>query len=371
MAGAFGSIKHIHEDYSLTFGDVKKLISDIGSNSLDVYEKFDGQNLMITFKDNMVKCARNKKSLIDPMSVYELGAFYQDKEFLQKSFTDALIEMESHFEFFTVDELNTFFRNGQVYLNTEIINPVTRNIIDYGDDFKVIITGAISTDGNGNQLSHLTLDTLQWLFVDSGFRIEPYNKLEYAVNVDSYVTELNNFMYDENVNDSNKISDYIGIKLGDIINGFQLTTQQKSQLKNRWIKNDKSLKLNHINYGLSFHDIKIFETFKLESTINAIAERYKSIIRNLGFDLLKSIADKHDRMQNINAVIDLYISSLESAAKLNKDSVNIHIQSIKQLGLGNVVNMEGIVFTFNDKLYKFVGLFQPINQICGIVRYSK
>lgn len=371
MAGAFGTIEHIHEDYKLTFGDIKQLLNDFDKSKIDVYEKYDGQNLMVTFKDNLVKCARNKSSLVKPMSVFELEVFFKDKEFIQKSFTEAMLEIESHLEHFEISQLNEFFKDGQVFLNLEIINPVTRNVIDYGDEFNVIVTGAVVTDGLGNKISHLELDTLDWLFIDTNSKISKFTKLNYTINVTDDISAINNLMELYNLNDSNSMHDVITVHLNDVISTIKLTDIQRKNLQNRWINNDKHLKLSHTNYGMSFSDIKIYEVFNYDIEIYELTKDYRNIIQRFGNKLLKAIALTNDRMTDITPVIDLYVSCLEQAERVNAININKHLTAINQIGLDNIVNCEGIVFNFKNKLYKFVGIFQHVNQICGIVRYGK
>jgi hypothetical protein len=40
-------------------------------------------------------------------------------------------------------------------------------------------------------------------------------------------------------------------------------------------------------------------------------------------------------------------------------------------GLENIVPSEGVTFVYNGKLYKYTGLFAPINQIKGMLTFSK
>jgi len=46
------------------------------------------------------------------------------------------------------------------------------------------------------------------------------------------------------------------------------------------------------------------------------------------------------------------------------------LQRLKDIGgMNTIVPTEGIVFTYNGKLYKLTGAFAPINQILGYLKF--
>ena len=62
--GAYGHLNHPFDDKNLTFSDLKQLIINTLQGKLDsegaVTEKTDGQNIMISWKNNKLIAARNK-----------------------------------------------------------------------------------------------------------------------------------------------------------------------------------------------------------------------------------------------------------------------------------------------------------------------
>lgn len=374
MAGAFGSIKHLHDIKNFTFGELKSLLRQFEDGKQIIYEKFDGQNLMITIKNGEVRAARNKPSLKDPYSLIQLNQLFSDsKQHIQQSFSEAMLCLED----FLFQKNLDFFNNGKVFLNLEIINPIARNLIDYGPDKRIIITGAVMTDGEGNIISNLDVnsvdifDTAAYNF--EGWVVELYKKIEYNINdeIDQSIAEINHFMEINGFNDSNKISDYLDNCIYKLIDNFTLTHSQKNNLKQRWVHGDKSIKMSHVNYGLSSSEISMYEKTSLPLELILLENEYVKIIQNFGNSLLQSIAESDERMNNVKPIIDLYQQSLLHVQK-NEFNVDKHLIFIKNMGgIGKLTNIEGIVFNYQDKLYKIVGLFQPINQICGYYRYRK
>lgn len=376
MGGAFGRIKHLHEDLELTFSELKSIISQFKNGNQTIYEKFDGQNLLVTVKDGIIKVARNKGSLMNPYSLIQLQALFSEhKEHVKASFSDAMLALENFLETQNQD----FFQNGKVFLNCEIINPLTRNQIDYGDDKLIIITGAVMTDGLGNIISNLSVDSIDWLFNDLDsiisldWKISKYTQLEYNVNdlVDSTIQEINQFMEINELNDSNTINSFLEKVIFKVIDKFRLTNSQKNSLKNRWVYGDKSLRLNSVNYGMTSSELSLYEKSTLAYDLVNLMNDYTKIIQNFGNSLLKSIAANNQRMTNIQNLLNIYVASLEFV-RATEFNVEKHLLSIKNMGgIQNILNIEGVVFYYHDSIYKLTGLFQPMNQICGYLKYKK
>ena len=49
-----------------------------------------------------------------------------------------------------------------------------------------------------------------------------------------------------------------------------------------------------------------------------------------------------------------------------------HLVKVQSMGgFKKLVPTEGITFMFNGKIYKLTGLFAPINQILGMLKYAR
>lgn len=377
MAGAFGSIQHFHEDKTLTFGEIKTILNKFVDGKQIIYEKFDGQNLLVTIQDGQVKVARNKASLNRPFSLIQLqAAFPNQKEHIKTSFSEAILALEDYLYQMDMLECDAFFKDGNVFLNCEIINPLTRNQIDYGTEKKVIFTGAVVTDGNGKIISNLHTDAL-YIFHPSqinDWSIELYSKLDYNVNsiIDEVSDALADFMNIYELNDSDTVNKFTEKVIYKLLDKFQLTQSQRASLKSRWVYGDKSLRLNHINYGMSAAEISMYEKSQFALDLIEIENAYTSIMQGFGNALIQSISESNERMNNISTLMNVYIESLKYAQTM-EFNIDKHLLSIVNMGgITNVRNIEGIVFYHNDnKLYKITGLFQPINQICGYLKYRK
>lgn len=107
-----GHIKHLYEDYKMTFGEMKQIFKDIFSGKTLLSEKVDGIGILVTYKDGKIGFARNKAQLKDPLDIQGLSRIYEGKPEVKEAFVksaNSLIQALSRIE---GDQLNRIFANG-------------------------------------------------------------------------------------------------------------------------------------------------------------------------------------------------------------------------------------------------------------------
>jgi hypothetical protein len=69
-------IYHLYENFLLTFGELKDILKKASDGQLSVFEKTDGQNILLSYsiKNKKAMCARTKKDIIK--SYYTVGKIY-------------------------------------------------------------------------------------------------------------------------------------------------------------------------------------------------------------------------------------------------------------------------------------------------------
>ncbi len=167
--GAAGHMAHPWDDHGLTFNDVREIVSRALSGRLDieqaVTEKTDGQNIQVTWKDGQPGFARNKGTIINPMTPDQLIADFERK--YQESVDKNGIEAAEGYKLIVdayracaedltealnkipADKLQQIFKNGRVFANMEIIYPATKNVIAY-DKAHLQFHNLVEYDERGN-----------------------------------------------------------------------------------------------------------------------------------------------------------------------------------------------------------------------------
>ncbi len=133
--GAAGHMAHPYDDHALSFGDVKEIVSRALEGRLDieeaVTEKTDGQNIQVTWKNGQIGFARNKGTVINPMSVQEIQDKFGGRGPISDAFGNAAEDLAEAFARINPQTLDGIFKNGRVFANMEIIYPATKNVISY------------------------------------------------------------------------------------------------------------------------------------------------------------------------------------------------------------------------------------------------
>lgn len=297
MGAAAGHINHLYDDQNFTKEEIVEIFNKITSGRIPVFEKIDGQNLMISVKDSKLVAARNKGQLKNPVDINIISELQFHKyPHVREVFDLAIARIVNSFEKIPIEYLNSVFENGVNFLNLEIVDRKSKNVIDYGDP--KVVFNSIDLVENGNIISHDVFKAIG-LYCD----------------------------HQENFNSNGILSP---ILIAPILIKFDGTLIDQLGMEN----------------GITAMGSILLQSF------NSISDKKTTI------SCIKSELSKIIRLSKTD--IDL------------KKKISIHLNKlIKHDGLNNLPHMEGIVFKYANTTYKITGSFAPINQILGILKYSR
>lgn len=404
--GAAGHMNHPYEKHNLTFGDLKEIITLALSGKLDiektVTEKTDGQNIFVTYKDGQVGFARNKTTIKQPMSKEELIMKFDGRGEVQQAFAKAATDIEAALLQIPSDKLDAIFKNGTVFANMEIIYPSNKNVISY--DVAVLqFHDMIQFDENANPVgkSKEGAVTLQKIIDDANasiqqtFKIIPPKHLNlkavpnFEEKKNELIDKVNELENKYDLKDSDPVSKYheawwrqLIVDKAEELN-YMIPDYVLNGLIRRWAYLDKNAidykKLNQMISNQEFFDwVKVFDKQEFKDYQKENMQPFEDIFIQLGTEVL----------QNIEGFLALNPKTTKS--KLRK-SVKQAIKDIKNTkdpkqlkklytqlkrihnagGFEKLSPAEGIVFVYKGDTYKLTGLFAPINQLLGIVRYNR
>lgn len=403
--GSGGHMNHIHEDHGLTFGDLKEIIVRALSGRLDieeaVTEKTDGQNIFVTWKGGQIGFARNKSSIINPMTTTELQAKFDNRGPISEAFGEAGKDLQSAFNKIPQDKLNAIFKNGRVFANMEIIYPATKNIISYEVavlQFHNLVEydekgNIIETDATGGMLMQRIINDAN-AAMQKTFKIIPPQqiKLGKISNFEdqraAFINEVTQLQNKYNLKDNDYITDYHKAWWADIIKtkaqemNYQLTDELLNILVYRWAFADKSTSLTTLKKIITD---PAFLTWVTEFDKNDSKKYYKqniepfeSIFLRLGVVVLQNAsnfltANPNKAVQQIKTELVQLIKELQQTNDVKTlDKLKVELTRIQKLGgFDAIVPSEGIVFIYKGHTYKLTGAFAPCNQILGILKYAR
>lgn len=403
--GAAGHMAHPYDDHGLTFNDMKEIVSRALEGRLDieaaVTEKTDGQNIQVTWKDGRIGFARNKGTVINPMSVQEIQDKFGGRGPISDAFGNAAEDLSEAFSKIDPATLNSIFKNGRVFANMEIIYPATQNVIAYEVavlQFHNLVeydeqANIVETDLTGGA-------TVQRIIQDANAHLQktfsfiPPQQIKLGRISDfedqqaAFFNEIDQLRNHYNLKDTDYVTEYHKAWWRDVIKsqadkmGYDIPEDILTALIYRWGFFDKSANLTtlkkqitnpeFLNWVLDF-DKKEFKKYYKQNM-----EPFETIFLRLGAVVLKNAtnflaANPSKSVQAIKQEMAQLIKELQNNP--NPDTISkleLELRRIERLGgFDAIVPSEGIVFTYGGNTYKLTGAFAPVNQILGVLKYAR
>ena len=419
--GAAGHMAHPYDDHSLTFGDMKEIVARALEGRLDiesaVTEKTDGQNIQVTWKNGQPGFARNKGTVINPMTPDQLIADFERKyqESIAKNGAEAsegykrVVEayracaedLTSALTKLPPNVLQQTFKDGRVFANMEIIFPATKNVISYDKahlQFHNLVEydeagQVVETDlAGGGMLQKIIQDANAHL--QNTFSFIPPQQIKIGRLADfedqqaAFFNEIDQLRNRYGLQDTNLVSDYHRAWWSDVVRskakelGYEIPEAILSALVNRWAFADKSANITalkkqidnpeFINWVTEF-DKKDFKTYYKQNM-----EPFESIFLRLGAVVLRNAenflaANPSKSVQELKQDLADLIKELQTTNDINTIKKLEHeLRRIQKLGgFEAIVPSEGVVFVYGGHTYKLTGAFAPVNQILGVLKYAR
>jgi hypothetical protein len=403
--GAGGHMNHPYDAHGLTFGDMKEIVSRALGGYLDieeaVTEKTDGQNIQVTWKNGQIGFARNKGTVVNPMTTAELQAKFDNRGPVSEAFGNAGEDLQEAFARIPQDTLNEIFKNGRVFANMEIIYPATKNVIAYEAavlQFHNLVEydeagNIVETNASGGGLVQKIIQEAN-AHLQKTFKIIPPQKIKLGRLEDfedqqaAFFAEIDQLRNRYNLKDTDLVTEYHKAWWGDVIRtkaqelGYQISDAVLTTLIYRWAFNDKSTSIavlkkqidnpNFLTWVTEF-DKQDFKRYQKQNM-----EPFESIFLRLGAVVLKNAenflaVNPSKAVQEIKMELAQLIRELEQTSDIKVlDKLKVELGRIQRLGgFEAIVPSEGIVFTYKGDTYKLTGAFAPVNQILGVLKYSR
>jgi len=419
--GAAGHMAHPWDDHGLSFNDMKEIVSRALEGRLDieeaVTEKTDGQNIFVTWKNNEIGFARGVGTIINPMTTSEIIADFQRKQ--QKAIAekgaDAGVnyqrvvdayqacaeDLTEAFGMIPADKLNQIFKNGKIFANMEIIYPATKNVIsydkahlqfhnlaEYDDAGKIIetdLTGGsmiqgIIQDANAHMQKTFSFIPPQQIKLGKVYDFEDQQA--------AFFSEIDQLQNKFGLQPTDLVTEYHKAWWSDVIKSkaqtyaYDIPDNILESLVYRWAFNVKSTNITILKKGIdnpefanwvAEFDKKDFKVYQKQNM-----EPFENIFLKLGAVVLKNAenflaANPSATVQEIKRELAELTRELQAKGdvatikKLEHELLRLQ----KLGGFEAIVPSEGVVFVYGGHTYKLTGAFAPINQILGVLKYTR
>ena len=419
--GAAGHMAHPYDDHGLTFNEMKEIVSRALEGRLDieeaVTEKTDGQNIFVTWKNNEIGFARGVGTIINPMTTSEIIADFQRKQ--QKAIAekgaDAGVnyqrvvdayqacaeDLTQAFGMISADKLNQIFKNGKIFANMEIIYPATKNVISYDkahlqfhnlaeyDDAGKII----ETDLTGGSMIQGIIQDAN-AHMQKTFSFIPPQKIKLGRAYDfedqqaAFFSEIDQLQNKFGLQPTDLVTEYHKAWWSDVIKSkaqtyaYDIPDNVLESLVYRWAFNVKSTNITILKKGIDNPEFANWvaefdkKDFKVHQKQNM--EPFENIFLKLGAVVLKNAenflaANPSATVQEIKRELAELTRELQAkgdVATIKK--LEYELLRLQKLGgFEAIVPSEGVVFVYGGHTYKLTGAFAPINQILGVLKYTR
>ena len=423
--GAAGHMSHPFDDRELTFGDLKEMIRRSLAGELnvekEVTEKLDGQNLMFSWKDGKLVSARNQGHLKNAGAAAPDVAQFEDifadrPENIRDAFVSAVKDLEKAISGLTDAQKNKVFKEGERFMNIEVMTPATQNVIPQNVDMLVFhgtqaydsAGKAVSEDSDGNDITSELKDSARMLkgmlkqinadvqsrySLNAPIVVELPKSKTFGDSYAKYSAKIDKLKNKFKLKDNDKVMKYHDSWWRDLLNKQQTKNKEifpskvYEALIGRWAYNDKSNKITTIKKELSEYPklLAWVTKFEKEDITKQFEENmwpFQFIFLKLGAEVLQNVKGfvAAGGSDDITKALDAHtktlegkkINSVESPDKFKKDMEKLHKNLARLNAIGGtkvIAPSEGVVFQYKGGTYKLTGTFAPINQIMGIMRF--
>ena len=397
--GAYGHMSHPFDiDMNLTFGDLKNIVKSALTGKLELTrEKTDGQALAVSWVNGRLVAARNKSHLKnsgkDAMGVQDVVSKFAGRGAVSDAFSFAIKDLESAIRGLSDKDKKTIFKDGKCFMNCEIIYPANTNVIPYGTSL-LVFHGTMEYDKDGNAVGENAaagskLDSMVKKInanIQSKFTIQgpPITQLPVTKDLKSkqsaYLAKIAKLQSEYGLTDKDGVADYHQAFWEEFVDkgAPKLDPQQKIGLVKRWAFGDKSFAIRNI----ADEKIKSWAEKTDKENLQKITKdniaKFESIFLGVGADVLSFMTSV--LVVNPDAAKQTLVKQLESTITSIRSSNNpsaiekleTELARLEDLGgADKIVPIEGIVFSYKGNTYKLTGAFAALNQILGIMKYSR
>lgn len=405
MGGLGGHIKHLYENPSLTFREIKDIFKKINDGKMLVTEKTDGQNCYLSYSvlEGKAKAARNQKNLLEGGIALENISNLIENKNIQSSFAEAIKIFEQTISKFPIDEqLDIFGPNANYYYNCEIQDPSNPNVLNYDNKFiNFHRSGHLKFNKFNKKITQETLGKqfikLEKLLKENikineqtsdGFivrtnEIRKVGPLKNKAAYENALKSLQNEMKAHRLSDNGTLSEYILNRLNKIIENVfpELPKRTKAELLKKIMRADGVTNKDvyaSLNKNNSPHLVE-----KLKALLDSEKSLYKEAllpieetITEFGAGFLKEFQSSY--IKESEKEIERIKSKLKEVFDIVGNSGDLQAQTYLKNQFNRIKNIdninsscEGVVFRYNNDLYKMTGFFSPLNQILGMTKYKR
>ena len=387
---------HLYDNRELTFAELKDVIAAAAEGRLEgVTEKLDGMNLVFTW-DGTLKVARSGKDIAsggkDAAALSAQFAGHRNPR-VQDAFNGAFKVLNDAVGSLSKKVIDSIFFRGRVWYSIEVIYAQNPNVINYDNDYVVFHNSPVFRvqrdhsiqkldDAPGAAILSRYVDQMQAAVTQRSWQVRGpavlrLKKMSDGSAVRHALESIRREQHYAGVTDADTIGDYLRNAVGDRVEELKLTPAVHDAVVSRLIKEPGAPGLPIIKKMAPerYEEIRALVEKDREVVQQAIAP-IEHAIHRFAIEVMRGLhsvlVGNHDaEVARLRQHVAVAVNAIQSSG----EDKAMDVLSSQMSKLGNVENiasaMEGIVFIYKGKAYKFTGAFAPMNQILGLFKHGR
>jgi hypothetical protein len=400
MGGAVGHLMHLYDDPDLQIGEIKKVLVLASRGKLErVTEKVDGRNITFSWnvKENRLKVALVPGDIIKKsgIEIDDVVKKFEARPQAREAYESGIKILEKAISSLrNQDKQKIFGENADIWYSAEIIYPKYPNVVVYDSNTIIfhetpvfyVKEGKITTIEQGAEIEMLKMN-----IENMQKSIEAHDWSIHGPIIVSMEDISDGTALKEAISAIDAACQIVGARDSDTIHSYtkKFVTKKLSEegisgsmlvdVSNRIMKEKGALGLTQlkIKYKNSFSVDKIVKAVKSEDEyIKAALRPFDSVISEFAIKVLEGLKSSliEDGSREIKRIRDATkdaIKTLRSSGDIS--AINFLESQLKRLGDIETIKtpVEGVVFSYGGKIYKFTGAFAAANQIIGFLKYRR
>ena len=399
MGGIAGHMDHLYDNHDLTFTKMKEIMDAASNAELDVEEKTDGQNLFLSYSisEQKAKGARNKGNLkAGGMDAQDLAQKFAGRGNIEKSFTEGFQAFEQAVEGLSFQEKKAIFGpNTNIWYNSEIMDPGSRNVILYdGKTLKIHDVGHFVFDKDTGEKSEIPEGTLETLDNAIGRMQQRLDNSDYSLArravvkleqladdkpLRSAYSKIDRALSDEGLSDSATVQDYIISRLRNGID-TEMPDVVKEEIIKYIMKLEGNIGLRNLKKRIPPSELSDLNNI-IKSKQMLLKEAILPIeiaVHDFTVEILKGlesvfILDTGKEVERLRKELSDKVNQIIEIGPENPEAMQVMQKQLNKIkDMGNITTpIEALVFDYDGHTYKFAGNYAPMNQILGMFKYEK
>ena len=295
------------------------------------------------------------------------------------------------------------FGEGSKFMAVEIIWPATSNVIPY-DSKLLVFHGVTEYDNTGSAIGGdaSAASRLSKMIDKANKAVQKHYKIgaptfltvkkssDYAKKKSKFLGILNSLRNVYGLGDSDTLGIWHQMYWQEYITAGANSTDYPGitnniliDLTTRWAFGDKSYKISNIKKDLKDYP-KFLDWVLSTDKVDVVKKQkenmkpFENLIAAVGAEILMNAsgflaANPDAAVQSIRK--EVAKAAKEIAATKDPSKISILTKQMDKVyaagGFENIVPSEGLVFMYKNKVYKLTGLFAPINQITGLLKFGR